>query len=117
MERITLSNIDEIKKKNTKDRTNNIKVGMSTCGIAAGADEIYNLLTDEIKKRNLNVSILKCGCYGMCYAEPLVEVDVQGLPRVIYGNVDKETAIKIVDKHATGERLINDHIIKIIERD
>ena len=90
-----------------------VKVGMSTCGIAAGAQAVYDVLAEEIKKRGLPVRLMKCGCLGMCYAEPLVEVQVDTLPRVIYGNVDKDTAVKIIDKHVAGQRLVNDHIIDI----
>jgi (2Fe-2S) ferredoxin len=90
-----------------------IKVGMSTCGIAAGADTVYATFIEEKEKRKLEINIEKCGCAGMCYAEPLVEVCVKGLPCVTYGRVDKETAIKIIDKHVLGKFLLNDHIYSI----
>ena len=114
MEKLTITNVDDIKNSLTKTDKNSIKVGMSTCGIAAGAEEIYNILLEESKKRSLDIEISKCGCYGMCSAEPLVEVAVKGMPRVIYGNVDKDTAVKIIDKHASGKRMINDHVIKVL---
>lgn len=90
-----------------------IKVGMSTCGIAAGADQIYATFIEEAKKRNLDVQIKKCGCNGMCYAEPLVEVHVEGLPDVVYGRVDKEGAVKILEKHITNGTLVKDHIYQL----
>jgi len=87
-----------------------IKVGMATCGIAAGAQDIFNILKEEIKKRNLNIPVKKCGCQGSCYAEPLVEVKVEGLLPITYGRVDKDLAIKIVEKHVVGKMLINDAV-------
>ena len=30
---------------------------------------------------------------GLCFSEPTVEVDVPGMPRVIYGNVDDKQAV------------------------
>jgi len=90
-----------------------IKVGLSTCGIAAGAGEVFTILNDEAKKKNINIPITQCGCVGMCSVEPLVEVCVEGLPTVMYGNVDRDTALKILDKHVIGKRLVNDHIINL----
>jgi len=87
-----------------------IKVGMSTCGIAAKADEVYATLLEEVKKRNLQIEIKKCGCLGMCYCEPNIEVSISGMPSVIYGKVDKEIAVKIIDKHVCGKMLVNDNI-------
>ena len=94
----------------TKESKEYIKVGMSSCGIAAGADEVFATFQDEARKHNLTIPIRKCGCVGMCFAEPLVEVKVEGLPAVIYGRVNKEIAAKIMEKHVSGKMLINDYI-------
>ncbi len=97
-----------------KDRPREyIRVGMSTCGIAAGADEVYKALVDEAAKRKISIQIAKCGCLGMCYAEPLVEVKVEGLPSIVYGRVTKEIAMKIIEKHVCGKLLVNDAIFEL----
>ncbi len=93
-----------------KDAGDWIKVGMSSCGIAAGAEEVYNCFTEEVKKRNLKIEVKKCGCAGSCYAEPLVEVRVEGLPTVVYGRVNKDIAVKIIEKHVISKMLVNDFI-------
>ncbi|MFY9402828.1 MAG: (2Fe-2S) ferredoxin domain-containing protein [Candidatus Omnitrophota bacterium] len=85
-----------------------IKVGMSSCGIAAGAEEVYNFFTEEARKRNLKIDVKKCGCAGSCYAEPLVEVKVGDLPVVVYGRVNKDIAVKIIEKHVISKMLVND---------
>jgi (2Fe-2S) ferredoxin len=87
-----------------------ISIGMSACGLAAGAQEVYQTLVEEIEKRHLPVKINKCGCSGMCYAEPLVEVKVEGLPTVTYGRVTREIALRILDRHIMGKTLLNDYI-------
>lgn len=87
-----------------------IKVGMSSCGIAAGAEEVYDFFVEEAKKRNLKIEVKKCGCAGSCYAEPLVEVKVEGLPSVVYGRVNKDVAVKIIEKHVIAKMLVNDCI-------
>jgi len=115
MNKLDTKSLDALRAK-LQDDSNYIKVGMSTCGLAAGSQEIYNTLIDEAKKRSINIKIVACGCLGMCAVEPLVEINVKGLPRVIYAKVDKDTAVKIIDKHATGERLVNDHVIFLTEQ-
>lgn len=87
-----------------------IKIGMSTCGLAAGAENIYNTLVEETKMRHLPIKVQKCGCIGMCYAEPLVEVKVAGLPSVTYGKVNKDIAVRIVEKHVVEKLLLNECI-------
>jgi (2Fe-2S) ferredoxin len=97
----------------TPDNSSWISVGMSACGIAAGAEEVFNTLVDEVKKRNIPIEVKKCGCIGMCYAEPLVEVKVEGLPIVTYGKVTKEIVLRILEEHVAAKMLLNDSIFSI----
>jgi (2Fe-2S) ferredoxin len=90
-----------------------IRVGYSTCGVAAGAKEVFEELVDEVKTRNLNIEISKCGCLGLCSAEPLVEVNVEGVPRVYYGKVNKDIAQRIIEEHVCQKKLIEGHIYDI----
>ncbi|NLL12010.1 MAG: (2Fe-2S) ferredoxin domain-containing protein [Fibrobacter sp.] len=90
-----------------------IKVGMSTCGIAAGAQDVFDTLAKEIKRRDVQIELKRTGCVGMCYAEPLIEVYVEGLPVVTYGMVNSETALRIMEEHVCGKRLVNDHIFDL----
>ena len=113
MKKITREELDKISAAPKKESANYIRVGMSTCGIAAGADEVFATLVEEAKKRNIQIEIKKCGCVGMCFAEPLVEVAVEGLPPVIYGKVDKEIAVKIIEKHVAAKILANDYIFNL----
>ncbi|MCL1845048.1 MAG: NADH-quinone oxidoreductase subunit NuoF [Defluviitaleaceae bacterium] len=53
-----------------------IYVGMATCGIAAGAEAIYDALRDGTSEND--AIIVPTGCAGMCYAEPFVEVRGRG---------------------------------------
>ncbi|MBD3246980.1 MAG: (2Fe-2S) ferredoxin domain-containing protein [Candidatus Omnitrophica bacterium] len=113
MAKLTHQSLDSFRRELEENKGDWIKVGMSTCGIAAGADEVYRVINEEVQKRGLAVRVEKCGCAGMCYAEPLVEVCVEGVPRSVYGKVDKDTALKIVDKHVSGKRLVNDHVFNV----
>jgi (2Fe-2S) ferredoxin len=90
-----------------------IKVGMSSCGIAAGADEVFAVLSAEVDKRKLPVAVKPCGCSGACHAEPLVEVCVDGLPGVTYGRVTADIAMRILEDHVRDKRLVQDYIVDL----
>jgi len=114
MNKLSPADLDKMSKAPYDKPKDWIKVGLSSCGIAAGADEVFNFFVEEVKKRNLQIEIKKCGCAGMCYAEPLVEVNVEGLPSVIYGSVNKDIATKILEKHVISKMLVNDYIFEVL---
>ena len=58
------------------------KIGLASCGIAAGGDAVLEAL-----KKATDIPIAEVGCIGHCYAEPLVEACLDDGSSVIYGNV------------------------------
>jgi (2Fe-2S) ferredoxin len=108
MKKITKADLDRPLAELTKEY---IKVGMSSCGVAAGADQVFLVLTTEAAKRKIPIEIKPCGCSGACYAEPLVEVCVAGLPAVTYGGVTPEIALRILEEHVAEKRLVHDYIV------
>lgn len=88
-----------------------IIVGLGTCGIAAGALDLLTVFAEELVKAGLRqVAIRHTGCMGLCHSEPTVELIVPGMPAVVYGKVNAETARKIVQQHIVRKLLVNDHI-------
>lgn len=80
---------------NKKEKTL-IKVSMSTCGITAGADAIYNFFQEEIDRMGLkDVEVISTGCMGLCHSEPTIEVTLPNSQAEIFGNVDIKKAEKI----------------------
>ncbi len=79
-----------------------IKVGLNTCGDAAGALPVMLAIKEAVQKAGLDAQIVKTGCAGMCGLEPLVEVSVGGETPTMYGNVTAAMATEIVEKHAAG---------------
>jgi NADH:ubiquinone oxidoreductase subunit F (NADH-binding)/(2Fe-2S) ferredoxin/ferredoxin len=74
-----------------------VKVGLTTCGIAAGANKAYDVLKTALPEVGLQPQ--RTGCIGMCYNEPLVEVVTPAGERYIYGQVSAEGAQRIVKEH------------------
>lgn len=98
-------------------KTNKITIGLSSCGIAAGAKDVFSALEKEIAARGLDVALAQCGCVGMCFAEPLVEVASAGGPPVLYGNVNPSVALEILQHHIVeanpSHEVLKKHIIAV----
>lgn len=77
-----------------------VYVGLGSCGIAAGAQDIYDYLKESLDTDILDIEVTSC--VGMCYAEPIVEV-VQNDKRIRYGFVDKKFADEIISFLESGE--------------
>ena len=89
-----------------------LAVGMATCGIAAGARNTFQALQKAVVEHHLlDVSVVATGCLGLCYAEPIVEVRIPGLPEVRYGPVDPVLAKAIVERHVLRGELIGGAIV------
>ena len=120
MSKLTLDDLRKLrdeKKKSMNQRDSDVKksgvvtIGMGTCGIAAGAKVAFDAFLDEMEKAGItDISIRQTGCMGLCFSEPTVEVATDNMPHVVYGNVDEETARRIVRDHLTGNALVSDHI-------
>ena len=59
-----------------------LKIGLASCGIAAGGEAVLEAL-----KKATSLPIAEVGCIGHCYAEPLVEACLDDGSSVIYSNV------------------------------
>jgi NADH-quinone oxidoreductase subunit F len=85
-------------------------VGMGTCGLSAGAQQVYDRLREEVAARPDSCELASTGCIGMCYREPLVEVRDDGR-RTIYGGVTPELAARIYEEHVLGGKVLEDHVV------
>jgi NADP-reducing hydrogenase subunit HndB len=84
-----------------------VKVAMATCGIASGAKETMEFLSDALEKRGVNAIVTQVGCMGYCYAEPTIEVTLPGKDPVVYGDVDRGKADDIIEKYIKGGELVD----------
>ncbi|MDD4527392.1 MAG: (2Fe-2S) ferredoxin domain-containing protein [Candidatus Margulisbacteria bacterium] len=103
--------VQEYSRRNNEQDNSSIIIGMGTCGIAAGAKDTLNSFVEALDEHGLtNVKVKQTGCMGACNVEPTVEIIVPGMPTIVYGNVNKDIAKKIVLKHIIGKELLDDHI-------
>ena len=89
-----------------------IVVGMATCGIAAGAKPVLEILNKEIGAKSLdNVVVSQAGCIGLCQYEPIIEVYESGKEKVTYVKMDAEKAKEIINNHIIGGKIVVDYTI------
>jgi len=80
-----------------------ILVGLGTCGISVGAEEVLSSLEREIADRDLEeeITVKSTGCQGFCQQEPLVIIEPEG---ILYTNVQPDDAGEIVQSTLPGNK-------------
>ncbi|MFZ0391952.1 MAG: NADH-quinone oxidoreductase subunit NuoF [Calditrichia bacterium] len=89
-----------------------VLVGMASCGLAAGAADIYKALEQKITDSGLPVKLERTGCLGACYREPLVEIQMEGMPTVVYSDVTLKKLPKIFESHIQNRTVLEDWLLK-----
>lgn len=88
------------------DQVVQIKVAMSTCGIASGAKPVMDALIESCKDLNVKAIVSQTGCMGYCFAEPTVEVTKPGQESVVFGNMTVEKAKDLVQKYILNNEIL-----------
>lgn len=93
-----------------------ISVGMATCGMATGAQEVYDEISSTIQQNKIDAVLSKAGCLGFCQMEPIVDVWVPGMPRLTYKLMTPQKAKELIPLLASyGVR--KDHLLCKFERE
>jgi NADH-quinone oxidoreductase subunit F len=87
-----------------------IKVGLASCGLAAGAGHVYTAAQEYIASTKADIALEKTACIGMCFAEPLLEISSDDSAPITYGYVTPETVPQIIDAFLQNKPLA-DHAI------
>jgi NADH-quinone oxidoreductase subunit F len=73
-----------------------ISVGLASCGISAGALDVYEEFKKQIKNKE-GFLLKRVGCIGFCYQEPIVEVKKDDCATLILSKVKPEDVLSIID--------------------
>jgi len=76
--------------------------------MSAGAIGLKNYAEQMVDDKGLDVKIGVVGCNGFCYAEPLVDVKIPGMPRVTYSKADTKMLDRIIEEHLVGEKPVKE---------
>ena len=88
-----------------------IRVQLDTGGVAAGAEAVYTALAAQRDQQLLGFSLQRAGSVGYSFADPVIEVQSAGMPRIHYGRVTPELTERILGEHLARQQLIDDHVI------
>lgn len=88
-----------------------VLVGLASCGIAAGANKVFDTIKAIRQADNIDFDLQRTGCIGMCYREPLIEV-IDETGSYLYGEVDSEKAIEIIQKHVRDHEPVKEFVVR-----
>lgn len=107
MAKLSIDGLRKIKEKTAKETSLRhgkasikLMVHMGTCGIAAGAREVMNVLMEElIQSDRQDIRVVASGCMGMCSSEPNVTVEIEGDEPIIYQHMDANKMRQVFKRH------------------
>lgn len=90
-----------------------VYVGMATCEIAAGSEEVMDVFESAINEGKLkNIYLSQKGCAGRCNLEPMVEIIEEGKIPVKYQKITPDKAREIVERHLKKGEVIQEWVIQ-----
>src|SRR5512146_3317437 len=89
-----------------------ITVHMGSCGIAAGARPIMNVVMEELAKAGLkDVATTTSGCAGLCSKERMATIELTGEPPVKYISLIEDKMRKIFAEHVAGGKPVTEYAL------
>jgi len=87
-------------------------VHMGTCGIAAGARSVMNVLLAELEAKDIkDVVVSTSGCAGLCSREPMATVELIEAPPVKYVDLNEEKIKRILSEHVLGGKIVTEYAL------
>jgi len=123
MAKLTIEDLKRIRE-DTKKKTTlreggatvKITVHMGTCGIAAGARDVMDVILEELSETDRqDIHVMNSGCMGMCSSEPNVTVEVKGHEPIIYQHVDRNKMRQIFKRHVLKGEIQTDFALAKIQ--
>jgi NADH:ubiquinone oxidoreductase subunit F (NADH-binding)/NAD-dependent dihydropyrimidine dehydrogenase PreA subunit/(2Fe-2S) ferredoxin len=88
-----------------------VYVGAGSCGLAAGAAEVIEAIEGYLAEKRVGADIVKVGCIGPCYLEPLVDLQMPGDPRISYANVTPRLVPELFDAFFEKGEVFQPHLV------
>lgn len=88
-----------------------IRVGMGTCGISAGGEQVFTAAKELLQNTGTAAELSETGCMGMCYEEALVEVE-DDTGSYLYAKVSADKIGRIISDHVINNQPVTDWIIR-----
>ena len=76
-----------------------IHVGLGSCCMAKGSDQLFHALRESAGQCSGHVAIKRVGCVGMCHRAPLIDVALPGQAVKYYSNLAPAQAGALLQRH------------------
>jgi NADH:ubiquinone oxidoreductase subunit F (NADH-binding) len=73
-----------------------VYVGTGTCGLGAGADRTVAAAKAWLTEHGVEADLVEVGCIGYCSAEPLLDVQLPGRPRLSFTHVTQDKVAEVL---------------------
>jgi NADH-quinone oxidoreductase subunit F len=93
-----------------------IRIGLGSCGIAAGAKKVKQAVEQEITAAGLDLTVQQTGCIGMCYNEPLLDILEDDGTTYTYGHVTEQMVKTIFEEHLKKGRPVEKYLVATTEK-
>ncbi|NQT30953.1 MAG: NADH-quinone oxidoreductase subunit NuoF [Deltaproteobacteria bacterium] len=80
-----------------------IFIGAATCGRAAGAMALFDVIQKKLAEHNVEAIVGQVGCIGLCYIEPLISIAKPGRPHIYYSDVTPELAAQLIEDYVIND--------------
>jgi len=91
--------ISDLFKLSTVESDNEIRVGLGSCCIAGGSNDVITEVRRVIADYKLDATVKPVGCVGVCNQTPLLEIAVKDKEPKRYTNVKPREVVDILLKH------------------
>ena len=85
-----------------------IRVGTALCGEAAGSKNLLPRIQNILDALKIDANVSEVGCLGLCFAEPLLDIQLPGQSRVFYRNVSEDDLEQIITSHIKDSNINSD---------
>ncbi len=80
-----------------------IYIGTATCGRASEALVILDVVKEEFAVNKVDADIIQVGCIGMCFNEPIMDIQKPGRPRIVYGPMTPGKVKRLIREYILGD--------------
>ena len=88
-----------------------IYVGAGSCGLAAGAAEVIGVMEGYLRDKKIAADIVRVGCIGPCYLEPLVDIKMPGQARISYANITADNMLRLLASFFEEDQVQKTHLV------
>ena len=85
-----------------------IRIGTALCGEAAGSKNLLPRIQNILDALKIDANVSEVGCLGLCFAEPLLDIQLPGQSRVFYRNVAEDDLEQIITSHIKDSNINSD---------